>query len=103
MRRLADSGKEARVPSSLAGGTGDKSNEAAAAAEKVATFLADTDTDDGRGAAIRGLAAVEEASLLAPIVKRRVTLREELIVATKRGIEERRANDRGGGQAWCGS
>ena len=33
MRRLADSGKEALVPSSLAGGTGERSKEAAAAAE----------------------------------------------------------------------
>ena len=87
---MADSGKEARVPSSLAGGTGERSKEAAAAAEKVATFLDDADTvDDGKGAAIRGLAAVEEASLLAPIVRRRVTLREELIVVRKKGIGDR--------------
>ena len=94
MRRLADRGKEARVPSSLAGGTGERSKEAAAEAE-VATFRG----ADDEGGAIEGLegGAGEEASLFPPIAKRRVTLREELISATKkRGVRER-CDDGGGG------
>lgn len=98
MRRLADSGKEARVPSSLAAGTGERSKEAAAEAE-VATFRADADEV---GAAIAGLAAEggagEDSALFPPIATRRVTLREELIDwAMKRG--GRRGATEGSGKA----
>ena len=89
MSLLAAIGKEARVPSSLAGGTGERSNEAAAA--EALTEAEEEEVEMSRREeepSIRGLAAeggAEEAAFFPPRVQRCVSLREELIAMTKSG------------------
>ena len=99
MRRLAESGKEARVPSSLAGGTGERSKVAAAAAELVEMSLAENDADDEEGVAIRGRGAAEESVFFPPSVRRRVTLREELIVTMEKGGRREARRREGAGKS----
>jgi len=88
---LAESGNEARVPSSLAGGTGERSNEAAAeaaaaaalteAADEVATPLFCESSFLRISGLADGAAGAGPAFFFPPSEKRRVTLREELIAA----------------------